>query len=523
MTVKLPSKTTTTEVAYSISNQLDETFTLEAGNKLRSKENDAIRISGHDLIVWLDGEVSGGKTGFVFTDTTRDGANPDWDAISVEAGGKVTGENSAIRATAEYISIDIAGTISSKTGTTLDVRAPDRDDFDYSYGELSIYNGGEITAEKAGAYAISAYGHGARLRNHGEINGDVLIKVAGKDNPYTLVSFLNYGTINGDVECASTREPARQENYGRIVGETHKFQNLTNHGQGDIFADKRVWVSGELHNDGDILGDIYTSGAIFENGGRIVGDVETFSDRIFQHGTLIGDLKIHGIHAENEGRIEGDVIVDNTAFYQKGTLTGTIKLVGNERNSVDGARSESALKVEGSAVRDIVTGSRFNDKISGKDGRDDLMAGAGNDLVDGGGDRDLLYGQTGNDTLKGGSGSDTLNGGDGHDILEGGSGNDLLVVRGLGSDVLTGGSGGDRFEFSMITNGRHRITDFEDGTDRIILDGYRGYDSFDDIEFAISQLGDDVVLNLGMLGAEGRVFIEDTRLNEIDASDFLFS
>ncbi|MCO5118049.1 MAG: Ig-like domain-containing protein [Burkholderiaceae bacterium] len=57
----------------------------------------------------------------------------------------------------------------------------------------------------------------------------------------------------------------------------------------------------------------------------------------------------------------------------------------------------------------------------------------------------------------------------GNDVLVGGAGNDLIFGQG-GNDTLTGGEGADTFVFSMFAdNGNDVITDFEVGTDRIML------------------------------------------------------
>lgn len=79
---------------------------------------------------------------------------------------------------------------------------------------------------------------------------------------------------------------------------------------------------------------------------------------------------------------------------------------------------------------------------------------------------DELTGQRGNDLLLGHDGNDRLTGGDGNDTLNGGSGN----------DTMTGGTGADWFRFDSGRRfqasdfGVDRITDFVNGTDKIVLD-----------------------------------------------------
>jgi Ca2+-binding RTX toxin-like protein len=64
------------------------------------------------------------------------------------------------------------------------------------------------------------------------------------------------------------------------------------------------------------------------------------------------------------------------------------------------------------------------------------------------------------DLLVGTAGVDTLTGTAGGDIIEGGA----------GSDTLSGGAGRDSFLFAR-GHGADRITDFQSGTDRLVLDG----------------------------------------------------
>lgn len=99
------------------------------------------------------------------------------------------------------------------------------------------------------------------------------------------------------------------------------------------------------------------------------------------------------------------------------------------------------------------TGNDLNNTIAGSDGSNLLIGLGGNDRIEG---------KSGEDTLEGGEGADNLNGGDGADLINGGA----------GVDVLTGGSGADMFLFMAgASSARDRISDFEAGEDKIVLDG----------------------------------------------------
>jgi Ca2+-binding RTX toxin-like protein len=160
---------------------------------------------------------------------------------------------------------------------------------------------------------------------------------------------------------------------------------------------------------------------------------------------------------------------------------------------------------EGNLGNDTIQGEDGDDGLAGQEGDDSLLGGAGNDrlygwtgndILNGDAGDDNLYADDGNDTLNGGSGSDNmyggldsdvLFGGDDIDNLEGGSGNDTLR-GGKGNDILSGEgnnngiyyvagvAGADTFAFDSLSGaafadlGVDRITDFQTGTDKILLD-----------------------------------------------------
>ena len=144
--------------------------------------------------------------------------------------------------------------------------------------------------------------------------------------------------------------------------------------------------------------------------------------------------------------------------------------------------------------------------INGGAGDDTLVSGRGSDTLIGGSGFDILVGGLGEDTLYGKKGRDTLDGGEGDDLISGGA----------GSDLLTGGSGQDVFLFYADDRGRDRITDFEDGTDLIEIDGIS---SFEDLNLTAKD--GDVWITSSQLS--GQIIIEGGALVNLDASDFLFS
>jgi Ca2+-binding RTX toxin-like protein len=73
--------------------------------------------------------------------------------------------------------------------------------------------------------------------------------------------------------------------------------------------------------------------------------------------------------------------------------------------------------IDGTPMKDVITGSDGYDVINGYGGDDSLTGGGGNDYLYGGDGNDLLWGNAGPDTLDGGPGADTFAGGAGVDIV----------------------------------------------------------------------------------------------------------
>ncbi|WP_221931934.1 matrixin family metalloprotease [Paracoccus sp. M683] len=191
-------------------------------------------------------------------------------------------------------------------------------------------------------------------------------------------------------------------------------------------------------------------------------------------------------------------------------------------------------QMDGGAGGDRMLGEDGNDILKGRAGFDSLYGGKGGDKLSGDGGSDQLFGDYGGDRLDGGDGNDQLNGGLGIDRLLGGLGNDLLfggggndtlqagagrdtLNGGTGEDLLTGGAGADVFVFRGPV-GTDRILDWQDGIDRISLEGRNGFDSFADVAALAVQRGNDVAI---VLNANSTIIIEDTLLAQLDAGDFI--
>ena len=150
--------------------------------------------------------------------------------------------------------------------------------------------------------------------------------------------------------------------------------------------------------------------------------------------------------------------------------------------------------------------------------------------VEGGANVDTLsgravFGQGGNDRVSGTTANDLLHGGRGQDVLTAGAGGDRLygaedadrLVAGAGG-TLNGGHGNDVFVFTPQATGTVTVEDFNlaaHEADRISLTQFR---DFAGVMAAARQVGDAVDIRAGGL----TIHIEDTRLADLSADDFLF-
>ena len=178
--------------------------------------------------------------------------------------------------------------------------------------------------------------------------------------------------------------------------------------------------------------------------------------------------------------------------------------------------NSNANFLSGTSGVDKISGLGGNDLLYGRDGNDILIGGSGGDTLDGGAGSDwasyegssavnvslangMAFGAdafgdkfVSIENLKGSSYADTLTGSAAANILDGGAGN----------DTLNGGAGGDTFDFSDLSFGNDRITDYEDNLDKLSF-SMNVADSFDDFVIAgngttsvtVTHGYDSVVLN----------------------------
>lgn len=142
-----------------------------------------------------------------------------------------------------------------------------------------------------------------------------------------------------------------------------------------------------------------------------------------------------------------------------------------------------------------------------------------------------MLGDAGADSLKAGEGNDTLSGGDGADEID----------AGTGLDLMTGGSGSDSFVFKdgYLTDWDtvtgtwgeklaqlDKITDFENGDDLFVFDGYAGVTDMDDVNGWTTNFSGNKLLILQVTATKERILVDiDDALSRNDlmqADNFLF-
>ncbi len=162
-------------------------------------------------------------------------------------------------------------------------------------------------------------------------------------------------------------------------------------------------------------------------------------------------------------------------------------------------------------------GTTGDDVIQGTSGDDSIDAGIGVDIVDGQGGADILFGGEGDDILLGGDDADALRGDTGSDTLTGGEGSDVFTY--------SAGDGGATIALADL------ITDFEDGTDHISLDGLTfgtsdGQVSFvaaDTLSLGGSASDTALIINDGAGYAEVLTVIQNVSVLDMSSADIVVS
>ncbi|MEM7211015.1 MAG: right-handed parallel beta-helix repeat-containing protein [Pseudomonadota bacterium] len=216
------------------------------------------------------------------------------------------------------------------------------------------------------------------------------------------------------------------------------------------------------------------------------------------------------------------------------------------------ARGSNSIRLTGNAGDNWITSNEGSDALRGGAGQDRLISRDGRDWLDGGSGDDILQGGNGDDryvvdsgrdqvlerasegydrvyttvdfklgtevealdargvlniALTGNEAGNWITGNSGDNRLSGEGGNDRLIGRdgddvldgGAGSDILEGGAGRDVFAFEA-GDGADVITDFDSGTDLLLIDAVAASGSISAVEIVsgvilfLENSGDRIVL-----------------------------
>jgi Ca2+-binding RTX toxin-like protein len=164
-------------------------------------------------------------------------------------------------------------------------------------------------------------------------------------------------------------------------------------------------------------------------------------------------------------------------------FSGTTLVLGSDGSPIETEFAMTGLSLAATDLFDLVSRSStsvlalFNAnvmraelnsqswRIAGSDGVDRVRPTADLTLSR----NDTILTGAGTDEVNAGGGNDLINGGLGADVLNGNTGADRLIGGG-GDDRMTGGAGADVFVFAG-TYGDDRISDFQNGIDRLDLTG----------------------------------------------------
>ena len=342
-----------------------------------------------------------------------------------------------------------------------------------------------------------------RLRLFGDIiasgDGGEAVRVSGVN---TRIMVGKDANIDADEGIHATANGLKVVNRGEIDGLHHAISNSgasTIKNLGDLSGDSAISALGtsKVINgesgiiQGDFAGVIMAAGsnASLVNAGMISGN--DYAIRMVTGGenSLV-----------NTGTIHGDILFgigDDTLDSRKGTIEGTI--IGGDGNDVFMiGKNEVGIIEDNDDGIDQVYANRSHTL---GDNLEHLFLKGKQDISGTGNDEDnILSGNIGQNTLRGGAGDD-------------------MIMTGAGDDAMLGEDGADTFIFRQGDD-RDTIADFTKGEDGILLAGFEGINSFDDLATKMFRYDNDVWIQLGN---GDRLMIQNIDVGDLEASDFTFA
>jgi Ca2+-binding RTX toxin-like protein len=372
------------------------------------------------------------------------------------------------------------------------------------------------------------------IGNDDLFGGDGVDSLSGNEGNDTLAGGTGPDTVDGGdgIDMASYSDAT-----GPVVINLQDPSQTTGDAQGDLLISIEQFGLSEFGDTFIGLNDPLVGDVVFGRGGNdtLLG----FAGNDTLHGDNGDDYIVGSLGADE---IDGGDGFDTTSFLE--SKIGIVVDLVNPARSTGIATGDTIVSVEqflmtqqndefvgsdtgetvfayggndlifGGGGGDRIFGGEQHDQLFGGTGSDELLGEAGNDMLDGGADGDVLDGGADIDILFGGSGADALRGGAGNDFLSGDE----------GDDILYGGEGRDDFAFRSVGWGVDIIEDFQDGVDRIDVQGLvpTGMKGFKD--FVISERigaggGIETVIQLAAGGGD-QIVLAGVSAQSINHQDF---
>jgi Ca2+-binding RTX toxin-like protein len=362
--------------------------------------------------------------------------------------------------------------------------------------------------------------------------GGVGSLIGGSFEAYMDFQDLNFGNnIISSTYFDATNNEAYLYGYGEGNGSHLTVSSLSSLG----------YTNGDLTVYGTQFNDLIAGGSSF----GAPGEEDAAGLTVYGYGGFdIIDMSQRTGNDTVDAGSGDDIVYVNYSDYANDTLldggAGTDTLFFTSTSSaitytLNTSPTTNFETVYASSGDDSLVGDTGDNRLVGYMGADTLTGGAGDDELYGhfpAVGSPMLYegGVDGDDTLYGGEGDDSLYGGAGDDILDGGVGRDVLTGEGpatsdgsTGQALLGGPAGSDTFvtragDGSTVLAQADVITDFQDGTDQIGLDGI----SFNEltIEQGSGDYVNDTLVSI-TTSAEYLLVIQNTTASDITYLDMV--